>query len=83
LTKALQMRDCGFRSVVRTMWAMAGIDGPDSARHFYKSTFYKKNKGIPYCERSAEALRVVQKSRRILERWVNFVHEHTTVIVGA
>ncbi|KAH9035190.1 hypothetical protein EDB85DRAFT_1863314, partial [Lactarius pseudohatsudake] len=80
LTKALQMRNCGFRSVIGTMWAMAGIDGPDFARHFYMPTFYK---GIPYCEKSAEALRdAVQKSRRILERWVNLVHEHTTVIVG-
>ncbi|KAH8978011.1 hypothetical protein EDB86DRAFT_2816516, partial [Lactarius hatsudake] len=67
-----------------TMWAMAGIDGPDFARHFYKPTFYKKNKGIPYCGKSAEALRdAVQQSRRILERWMNFVHEHTTVVVGA
>ncbi|KAI9438181.1 CHAT domain-containing protein [Lactarius indigo] len=73
------MQYCGFRSVVGTMWAMADIDGPVLAKHFYKAMFSKKMKGIPYCERSAEALRdAVQKLRRkrkiSLERWVNFVH---------
>ena len=73
------MQYCGFRSAVGTMWAMADIDGPDLAKHFYRSMFAKRKKGIPYYERSAEALRdAVQKLRRkrkiSLERWVNFVH---------
>ena len=75
------MQYCGFRSAVGTMWAMADVDGPDLARHFYRSMFAKRKKldGVPYYERSAEALRdAVQKLRRkkriSLERWVNFVH---------
>ena len=73
------MQYCGFRSVVGTMWAMADIDGPVLAKHFYKAMFSRKNKGVPYYERSAEALRnAVQKLRRkkkiSLERWANFVH---------
>ncbi|KAH9005581.1 CHAT domain-containing protein [Lactarius hatsudake] len=73
------MQYCGFRSAVGTMWAMADIDGPDLARHFYKSMLSKKKEGIPYYERAAGALRdAVQKLRRkkriSLERWVNFVH---------
>ncbi|KAI9433444.1 CHAT domain-containing protein [Lactarius psammicola] len=73
------IQHCGFRSVVGTMWAMAGMDRLDLAEHFYKSMFSKKNEGVPYYERSAEALRdAVQELRRkkniSLERWVNFVH---------
>jgi CHAT domain-containing protein len=73
------MQYCGFRSAVGTMWAMADVDGPDLAKHFYRSMFAKRKKGIPHYERSAEALRdAVQKLRRkkriSLERWVNFVH---------
>ncbi len=73
------MQYCGFRSAVGTMWAMADVDGPDLAKHFYKSMLSKKKKGIPYYERAAEALRdAVQKLRRkkkiSFERWVNFVH---------
>ncbi|KAI9444059.1 hypothetical protein H4582DRAFT_2071655 [Lactarius indigo] len=59
------MQYCGFRGAVGTMWAMADIDGPDLARHFYKSMLSKKKEGIPYYERAAEALRdAVQKLRR-------------------
>jgi CHAT domain-containing protein len=70
---------CGFRSVVGTMWAVADIDGPDLARSFYKSVFSDKWQGMPYYERTAEALRdSVRKLRKkrgmTLERWVNFVH---------
>jgi hypothetical protein len=77
LTGAVQY--CGFRSVVGTMWAMADIDGPDLAGSFYKSVFSDKWQGIPYYERTAEALRdsvrTLRKKRRMtLERWVNFVH---------
>jgi CHAT domain-containing protein/tetratricopeptide (TPR) repeat protein len=73
------MQYCGFRSAVGTMWAMADVDGPDLAKHFYRSMFAKRKKSTPYYERSAEALRdAVQKLRRkkriSLERWVNFVH---------
>ena len=71
----------GFRSVVGTMWEMADIDGPVVARSFYKSVFSDKWKGIPYYERTAEALRdAVRDLRRkknmdmTLERWVNYVH---------
>jgi CHAT domain-containing protein len=77
LTGAVQY--CGFRSVVGTMWAMADIDGPDLAGSFYKSVFSDKWQGMPYHERTAEALRdSVRKLRKrremTLERWVNFVH---------
>ena len=69
----------GFRSVVGTMWAMADIDGQVLAMHFYGSVFSDKWKGVPYYERTAEALRdAVQVLRRnndvTTERWVNFVH---------
>ena len=71
----------GFRSVVGTMWAMADVDGRDLAENFYKALFKKstQDRGVPYHERSAKALRFavkkLRKKRRItLERWVNFVH---------
>jgi len=68
----------GFRSIVGTMWAMADIDGPVVAKYFYSSVFSDKWEGVPYYERTAEALRdAVQMLRRntpTTERWVNFVH---------
>jgi hypothetical protein len=79
LTAAMQY--CGFRSVVGTMWAMADTDGQDLAENFYKSLFSSSSRqqGVPYYERSAQALRdAARKLRRkegiTLERWVNFVH---------
>ncbi|KAH9059785.1 CHAT domain-containing protein [Lactarius vividus] len=77
LTAAMQY--CGFRSVVGTMWEMADTDGRDLAKSFYKSLFSSERPSVPYCERSAEALRdatqTLRKKRGItLERWVNFVH---------
>jgi CHAT domain-containing protein len=46
---AAAVQYCGFRSVVGTMWAMANEDGPDVAKHFYKSMFPKKErKGNQY-----------------------------------
>jgi CHAT domain-containing protein len=76
---AAAMQFCGFRSVVGTMWAMADIDGPDLARHFYESVFSDEVQGGCYYERTAGALRdAVLNLRRkggiTLERWVNFVH---------
>ena len=69
----------GFRSVVGTMWAMADIDGQVLAEHFYASVFSDKWKGVPYYERTAEALRdavqVLRRKKKVTtERWVNFVH---------
>ena len=77
LTAAMQY--CGFRSVVGTMWEMADVDGRDLAKNFYKSLFASHDSGVPYYERSAEALRDATQKLRIkrgvkLERWVNFVH---------
>lgn len=77
LTAAVQY--CGFRSVVGTMWAMADIDGPDLAAKFYRAVFSDRQEGMPYYERTAEALRDAVRSLRRkrymrLERWVNFVH---------
>jgi CHAT domain-containing protein len=79
LTAAMQY--CGFRSVVGTMWYMADVDGRDLAESFYKSVFSGREQGVPYHERTAEALRdaVVRLRRRrgrgmTLERWVNYVH---------
>ena len=77
LTGAVQY--CGFRSVVGTMWAMADIDGPDLAGSFYRTVFADRWEGVPYYERTAEALRDAVRSLRRkrnmrLERWVNFVH---------
>ena len=76
---AAAMQHCGFRSVVGTMWAMADDDGRDLAENFYKSVFSGRKQGVPYHERTAEALRdaVVRLRRRrrmTLERWVNYVH---------
>ncbi|KAH9169872.1 CHAT domain-containing protein [Lactarius sanguifluus] len=79
---AAAVQYCGFRSVVGTMWAMVDEDGRDLAEQFYKalfSTTSARDQGIPYCERSAKALRSavkkLRKKKRItLERWVNFVH---------
>ena len=77
---AAAVQYCGFRSVVGTMWAMVDEDGQDLAKHFYKALFSaSRQEGIPYHERSAEALRFavkkLRRKRRItLERWVNFVH---------
>ena len=69
----------GFRSVVGTMWAMADTDGPVIAESFYKSVFSEKWQGVPYYERTAEALRdavrnLRRKRKMALERWVNYVH---------
>ncbi|KAH9993126.1 CHAT domain-containing protein [Russula compacta] len=77
LTAAVQYS--GFRSVVGTMWAMADIDGPVLAESFYQSVFSDKRQGVPYHERTAEALRdavknLRRKGRKKLERWVNYVH---------
>ena len=77
LTAAMQY--CGFRSVVGTMWEMADVDGQDLAKSFYKSLFSGQERGVPYYERSAGALRdATQRLREkrgvTLERWVNFVH---------
>ena len=77
LTAAVQF--AGFRSVVGTMWAMADIDGHDLAKHFYASVFSERWKGVPYHERTAEALRdavrvLRRKKKMTTERWVNFVH---------
>ena len=76
---AAAMQCCGFRSVVGTMWAMADIDGPDLARHFYESVFSDEAQGGRYYERTAGALREAvfhlrRKGGITLERWVNFVH---------
>ncbi|KAI0250877.1 CHAT domain-containing protein [Lactifluus subvellereus] len=76
---AAAMQYCGFRSVVGTMWAVVDEDGPEIARHFYKSMFSGEGQRPPSYKRSARALRnAVQKLRRkrgvTLERWVNFVH---------
>ncbi|KAH9970655.1 CHAT domain-containing protein [Russula compacta] len=69
----------GFRSVVGTMWAVADIDGPVVAGSFYKSVFSDRWQGMPYYERTAEALRdavvdLRRKRNMTLERWVNYVH---------
>ena len=83
---AAAVQYCGFRSVVGTMWAMIDEDGRELAKHFYKALFSNSRRdqgipypdGMPYHERSAEALHfAVKKLRRrriTLERWVNFVH---------
>ena len=75
---AAAVQYCGFRSVVGTMWAMVDEDGRDLAKNFYK-VLLRRDQGVPYHERSAEALqyavkRLRRKRRITLERWVNFVH---------
>jgi CHAT domain-containing protein len=77
---AAAMQYCGNLSVVRTSLAMVDEDG-GMAERFYKALFStsRGEKGIPYHERSAKALRFTMKKlrrkRRItLDRWVNFVH---------
>ena len=78
---AAAVQYCGFRSVVGTMWAMMDEDGRDLAENFYKALFKnsRRDRGVPYHERSAKALQFavkkLRKKRRIThERWVNFVH---------
>jgi tetratricopeptide (TPR) repeat protein len=78
---AAAIQYCGFCSVVGTMWAMADTDGADLSKHFYKAIFADKadQNGMPYHERSAQALQIAVKKLRkkrgmTLERWVNFVH---------
>ena len=76
---AAAVQNSGFRSVVGTMWAMADIDGPVLAESFYQSVFSDKWQGVPYYERTAEALldavRDLRRRRKMsLERWVNYVH---------
>jgi len=61
------------------MWVMADQDGSDLASHFYNSMFLSNEPGVPYHERSAQALRDAVRSIRMekrlpLEQWVNFVH---------
>ena len=75
---AAAVQYCGFRSVVGTMWDMVDEDGQVLAKHFYKALF-SGQRGTPYHERSAKALRFAVKKLRskrkiTLERWVNFVH---------
>ncbi|KAI9433916.1 CHAT domain-containing protein [Lactarius indigo] len=55
---AAAVQYCGFRSVVGTMWAMADVDGEELAKHFYKALFTTSegDQGVPYHERSAQAL---------------------------
>ncbi|KAH8978832.1 CHAT domain-containing protein [Lactarius akahatsu] len=76
---AAAMQYSGFRSVVGTMWAVVDDDGPELAKHFYKTMSSNQGKKAPAYRRSARALRnAVQKLRQkrgvSLERWVNFVH---------
>ena len=49
------MQNCGFRSVVGTMWAMADTDGADLSKYFYKTLFSDKadQNGVQYRERTA------------------------------
>ncbi|KAI9444030.1 CHAT domain-containing protein [Lactarius indigo] len=76
---AAAMQYSGFRSVVGTLWAVVDDDGPELAKHFYKTMSSNQGKKAPAYRRSARALRnAVQKLRQKrgvgLERWVNFVH---------
>ena len=78
---AAAVQYCGFRSVVGTMWAMADDDGSVLAKNFYKKLFSdsRQYQGIPYHERSANALQFAVKKLRkkrgiTVERWVNYVH---------
>ena len=61
------------------MWEMADDDASVVAGSFYRSVFSNRWQGVPYYERTAEALRdavnVLRSERGMaLERWVNFVH---------
>ena len=75
------MQNCGFRSVVGTMWAMADTDGADLSKYFYKTLFSDKanQNGVQYRERTARALQITlkklwKKRGMPLEQWVNFIH---------
>lgn len=39
LTTRVPVQQCGFKSVVGTIWPMAAEDGGNSAEQFYGSTF--------------------------------------------
>jgi hypothetical protein len=61
------MQFCGFRSVVRTMGAMAATDGQGLASDFYRSVFSDRTQGARgHYERTEEALRdaVVKLQRK-------------------
>ena len=81
---ATAVQYCGLRNVIGTMWVMADTDGHDLTENFYKLVFSGKKQGLPYHERTAEALRdaVVRLRRKkgrgmSLERWVIYVHYGT------
>ncbi|KAF7984563.1 hypothetical protein HWV62_13771 [Athelia sp. TMB] len=75
LTAALLF--CGFRSVVGTLFAMADVDGPVLAEHFYGYMF---REGIMTANirDSAKALNMatlfMKKSGVPVHRWIKFVH---------
>jgi len=63
--------------VAGTMWALADVDGQFLAKNFYDSLFSERWKGVPYYERTAEALRdalkELERKKASIERWANFV----------
>ena len=60
------MQNCGFCSVVGTMWAMADTDRADLSKYFYKTLFSDKadQNGVQYHERTARALQITLKKLR-------------------
>jgi CHAT domain-containing protein len=75
LAAALQF--CGFRSVVRTLWAMADIDGPDVAEDFYGYMFREAGGAGDFRDSAVvlnHATREMRKRRVPIDRWINFVH---------
>ncbi|KAF8270120.1 CHAT domain-containing protein [Lactarius quietus] len=68
---AAAMQYSGFRSVVGTMWAVLDDDGPELAKHFYKTMASSQGKKAP---RIGDLHKLRQKRDVSLERWVNFVH---------
>ncbi|KAH9958738.1 hypothetical protein BC827DRAFT_1218102 [Russula dissimulans] len=60
------------------MWVMADMDGQFLAQEFYGCVFSDRWEGVPYYERTAEALwdavkELRRKKRVSMERWVNLI----------
>ncbi|KAG9027800.1 hypothetical protein FRB95_007380 [Tulasnella sp. JGI-2019a] len=66
----------GFAGVVRTLWSMADVDGPDVAEEFYKYMF-RNGERADYTDAAsalAAATSALRRKKVPLERWINFVH---------
>ena len=55
----LAVQYSGLRSVAGTMWAMGDVDRQFLAENFYDSMSSERWQGVPYYEKTAEAIRTL------------------------